>query len=29
VPLLGTLQAWEPSRLLTGASAPRALPNPT
>ena len=29
VPLLGTLQPWEPSRLLTGANAPRALPNPT
>jgi chain length determinant protein EpsF len=29
VPLLGTLQPWEPSRLLPGASAPRALPNPT
>jgi len=29
VPLLGTLQTWEPSRLISGASAPRALPNPT
>ena len=29
VPLLGTLQPWEPSRLLSGANAPRALPNPT
>jgi chain length determinant protein EpsF len=29
VPLLGTLQPWEPSRLLTGPNAPRALPNPT
>ena len=28
VPLLGTLQTWEPSRLISGASAPRALPNP-
>jgi polysaccharide biosynthesis transport protein len=28
-PLIGTLQPWEPSRLLGGSEAPRALPNPT
>ena len=28
-PLLGTLQPWEPSRLLTGDSGTRALPSPT
>ena len=28
-PLIGTLQPWEPSRLLGGGEAPRALPNPT
>jgi chain length determinant protein EpsF len=28
-PLIGSLQTWEPSRLLGGSDGPRALPSPT
>jgi polysaccharide biosynthesis transport protein len=28
VPMLGTLQTWQPSRMLGGDDAPRALPSP-
>jgi capsular polysaccharide biosynthesis protein len=28
VPMLGTLHTWQPSRMLGGEDAPRALPSP-